>query len=44
VLDDEEIRSDFERLLRACYAEGKIDRGTLNALLAAHKKELEEKQ
>jgi hypothetical protein len=44
VLDDEEIRSDFERLLRACYAEGKIDRGTLNAILAAHNKELEAKQ
>lgn len=44
VLEDEDIKSDFERLLRACYAEGKIDRGTLNAILAAHRKELEEKE
>jgi hypothetical protein len=44
VLDDAEIKSDFERLLRAFYAEGKIDRGTLNAVLDAHRKELEEKQ
>jgi len=44
VLDDDEIKSDFERLLRACYAEGRIDRGTLNAILAAHRKELVERE
>lgn len=41
VLDSQEIVSEFERTLRARYAEGKIDVETLKALLSAHQKELE---
>jgi hypothetical protein len=41
VLDSQEIISEFERKLRARYAEGKIDMETLNALLTAHQKELD---
>ena len=41
VLDSQEIVSEFERTLRARYAEGKIDMETLKALLSAHQKELE---
>jgi len=41
VLDSQEIVSEFERSLRARYAEGKIDMETLKALLAAHQDELE---
>jgi len=40
VLDSQEIVSDFERTLRARYAEGKIDMETLKTLLAAHQDEL----
>lgn len=40
VLDSQEIVSEFERALRARYAEGKIDMETLKALLAAHRDEL----
>ena len=40
VLDSQEIVSEFERTLRARYAEGKIDMETLNVLLTAHQKEL----
>jgi len=40
VLDSQEIRSDFERTLRARYAEGKLDMGTLKELLVAHEKDL----
>jgi len=40
VLDDQQITSDFERLLRAKYAEGRIDMDTLKALLSAHRKEI----
>ena len=41
VLDSQEIVSEFERTLRARYAEGKIDMETLKALLTAHQKELD---
>jgi len=41
VLDSQEIVSEFERTLRARYAEGKIDMETLKALLVAHKDEME---
>jgi hypothetical protein len=41
VLDDQEIRSAFERTLRALYAEGKMDMATLKVLLAAHREEME---
>lgn len=42
VFDSQEITSDFERVLRALYAEGKLDMDTLKTLLAAHEKEMEE--
>lgn len=41
ILDSQEIVSEFERTLRARYAEGKIDMETLKALLAAHQDELQ---
>ena len=44
VLDSQEIRSEFERTLRARHAEGKLDTETLRTLLDAHRKELEQSQ
>lgn len=41
VLDSQEIVSEFERTLRARYAEGRIDTETLKALLTAHQSELD---
>lgn len=41
VLDDRRQMGLFERTLRAQFAEGKIDAGTLKTLLSAHEKELE---
>ena len=41
ILDNQEIVSEFERTLRARYAEGKLDMETLKALLAAHLEDLE---
>jgi len=41
VLDSQQITSPFERLVRARYAEGKIDMDTLKLLLSAHREELE---
>ena len=41
VLDSQEIVSEFERTLRARYAEGKLDMETLKALLLAHQEDLE---
>jgi len=40
VVDREDIASEFERLLRIKYAEGKLDLETMRALLAAHRKEV----
>ncbi len=40
VLDSEDIVSEFERALRARYAEGKLDMATLKILLAAHQEEM----
>ena len=40
ILDSSDIVSDFERTLRARYAEGKLDMETLKLLLAAHENEL----
>ena len=40
VLDSDEIVSEFERTLRARYAEGKLDMETLKILLAAHQDEV----
>jgi len=39
ILDSQEVTTEFERMLRVLYAEGRIDMGTLNAILAAHGKE-----
>jgi hypothetical protein len=41
VVEDQRIASDFERVARAQYAEGKIDLETLKLLLAAHREEVE---
>ncbi len=40
ILDDHAITSEFERSLRALYADGKIDMQTLKALLSAHLREM----
>ena len=42
VWDSAEIRSDFEKTLRVLYAEGRIDVGAMNIILAARQKETEE--
>ena len=42
IFDSVEITSEFERAIRAKYAEGVIDMATLKDLLAAHRRELEE--
>ena len=39
ITDSTEIQSEFERVLRAQYAEGKIDADTLKTLLAAYRDE-----
>ncbi len=41
VLDSDKVSSEFERLLRVLFAEGRIDAATMNAILAAHRKEME---
>lgn len=41
VIDSNEITSEFERVLRAQHAEGKIDAETLKTLLAAYRSEQE---
>ncbi|NLX94656.1 MAG: DUF2089 domain-containing protein [Rhodopirellula sp.] len=43
LVEDERIDSEFERLARVQYAEGKIDLDTLKLLLNAHRKELEKR-
>ena len=42
IFESERITSDFEKVLRAQYADGKIDLATLKVLLGAHKQELED--
>ncbi len=42
LIDTALITSEFERILRIQYAEGKIDSETLKLLLHAHKQDLEE--
>lgn len=44
VTENEEIRSDFERVLRAQHAEGKIDADTLKTLLVAYRTEQEARE
>jgi hypothetical protein len=41
VLDSREITSGFERMLRAQFADGKVDAETAKALLAAHRRDME---
>ena len=41
VIESNEITSEFERVLRAQHAEGKIDAETLKTLLAAYRSEHE---
>src|SRR4026209_997328 len=41
IIDSDEIRSEFGRVLRAQHAEGRIDAETLKTLLAAYQKDLE---
>jgi hypothetical protein len=40
LFDDQTILSEFERTLRAQYADGKLDLPTLKVLLEAHRKEM----
>lgn len=44
VLDSDAFSSDVERLLRTLYADGKIDAATLNAIIAAYRRETDGKQ
>ena len=44
VYDDDEIQDEFERHLRATYAEGKIDAESFKRLLAAYRNENKEKK
>jgi hypothetical protein len=41
VVDDQQVQSPFEKVLRIQLAEGKLDVGTFKRLLAAHHEELE---
>lgn len=41
LLDSREITSPVERVVRAAYADGKIDMDTMKTLLAAHREERE---
>jgi hypothetical protein len=43
IFDSQRPMSDFERTLRGLHVDGKIDLATLKTLLAAHKKEAEER-
>lgn len=44
VLDAEDIASQFEKTLRASYAEGRIDMQTMKLLLAAHQAEIDKEK
>lgn len=41
VVEDQQVTSAFEKLLRVQFAEGKLDSDTFKRLLAAHREELE---
>jgi len=41
LLEDEQVRSEFERVGLMLHAEGKLEADALQVLLAAHRKELE---
>ena len=40
IFDSQEIVSEFERVLRAQYAEGKLELETMRTLLEAHRREM----
>ena len=40
IFDSHEIVSEFERVIRAQYAEGKLDLETMRTLLDAHRREM----
>jgi hypothetical protein len=44
IYEDHEIQDDFERQLRATYAEGKIDSGSFKRLLSAYRKGINNKK
>ena len=41
VIESQDVHSEFERVLRAQHAEGRIDADTLRTLLAAYRLDLE---
>src|SRR5271170_2655975 len=43
IFDSQRSMSDFERTLRGLHVDGKIDLATLKTLLAAHRKESEDR-
>jgi hypothetical protein len=43
IIEDHTIRSDFERTVRAMYADGRIDLAAVKRIMAAHQLELERK-
>ena len=44
VLDDADLQDEFERVLRAQYAEGRFNQATFEALIKAHNSTKEKKQ
>ena len=44
VIESQDVRSDFERVLRAQHAEGRIDADTLKTLLAAYRRDVDSRQ
>lgn len=44
ITDSQDIRSEFERVLRTQHAEGKIDAETLKILLDAYRTEIDERK
>jgi hypothetical protein len=44
VYEDHEIQDDFERQLRATYAEGKLDTTSFKRLLSAYRKGIKDKK
>jgi hypothetical protein len=43
VFDSQRPMSEFERTVRSLHVDGRIDQATMKALLAAHRRELEER-
>lgn len=42
VFEDQRFTTEFERLARARYAEGRLDKDTLTELVDAHRREMED--